>query len=276
VSVTAEQPARQDADRTGSMTAIGGGILVFTSTEQRGGASGHGTTHTFVLDGASLDLPEAGLGTGPERHVDPRDPLAALVGAYLGQLAGQALDLSVEQRAELEGPTVELLRSLLARVAAAPCPDRLPAREPLGVRIMEHIRLHLTDRDLSVATVARHHNISERYVYLILSKFGVTFSDWVRLNRLRGAAADLADAGRQDETISSVAHRWGFADHASFTRAFRREFAVAPREFRVRNSADGARSAAGTDKPQPSAPAYVRGVRDTPDQVQELTCPTSR
>jgi AraC-like DNA-binding protein len=99
---------------------------------------------------------------------------------------------------------------------------------------MDYIRLNLTDRDLSVATVARHHNISQRYVYLILSKFGVTFSDWVRLQRLQGAAADLGDADRRDETISSIAHRWGFPDHANFSRAFRREFAVTPREFRIR------------------------------------------
>jgi AraC-like DNA-binding protein len=233
VSVSATRPVPRGAERAGSMTAIGR-ILVFTSTEH-GSGSERGTTHTYMVDGAAVGLPETELRARQDRHVDARDPLTALVSTYLTQLAGYAVHLSAEQRAELEGPTVELLRSLLTTVPAEEPRDGPPARESLGDRIMEHIRLNLTDRDLSVATVARHHNISERYVYLILSKFGVSFSDWVRLHRLRGAAAELADVDRRPETISSIAHRWGFPDHANFTRAFRREFAVTPRQFRSRN-----------------------------------------
>jgi AraC-like DNA-binding protein len=99
---------------------------------------------------------------------------------------------------------------------------------------MEYLRTHLTDPELSVAQVARHHNISERYTYLILSKFKITFSDWVRQHRLQGAATDLLDPTFARDGISVIAFRWGFPDHANFTRTFTRHFGMSPRDFRRR------------------------------------------
>jgi AraC-like DNA-binding protein len=99
---------------------------------------------------------------------------------------------------------------------------------------MDYLRSNVADPDLSVARIARRHNISERYAYLILSRFGITFSDWVREQRLTGAAADLSSPAFGAENISAVCRRWGFSDHANFTRAFRRHFGSSPSEYRRR------------------------------------------
>jgi AraC-like DNA-binding protein len=48
--------------------------------------------------------------------------------------------------------------------------------------------------------------------------------------RLRRTVHLLADPGRT-ETITEVALRHGFTDPASFSRAFRRQFGVAPRDY---------------------------------------------
>jgi AraC-like DNA-binding protein len=98
--------------------------------------------------------------------------------------------------------------------------------------------MHLTDPDLSIAMVAHEHGISERYAYLILSRSGITLADWVRTHRLAGAARELirtAD-GEETGTIADVAYRWGFTDHASFTRAFRRTYGLSPRDYRRTNA----------------------------------------
>jgi AraC-like DNA-binding protein len=95
--------------------------------------------------------------------------------------------------------------------------------------------------------------ISERYAYLILSRSGITLADWVRTQRLAGAARELTRAADREETIADVAYRWGFTDHASFTRAFRRTYGLSPRDYRRMN----ARQAEQTDdvlldSPRPS------------------------
>jgi AraC-like DNA-binding protein len=35
-------------------------------------------------------------------------------------------------------------------------------------------------------------------------------------------------------TVSEIAHRWGFPDHANFTRAFHRAYGMSPRDYRKR------------------------------------------
>ena len=74
--------------------------------------------------------------------------------------------------------------------------------------------------------------ISERYAYPILSRLGTSLGDWLRTRRLARAAADLAGGLSTHDTIADVAHRWGFPDHANFTRASRRAHGTTPRVFR--------------------------------------------
>jgi AraC-like DNA-binding protein len=102
--------------------------------------------------------------------------------------------------------------------------------------MIEYVKMHLTDPDLSIAMVAHEHGISERYAYLILSRSGITLADWVRTHRLEGAARELTRAAEGEETIADVAYRWGFTDHASFTRAFRRTYGLSPRAYRRTNA----------------------------------------
>ena len=98
--------------------------------------------------------------------------------------------------------------------------------------MLEYMRLHLTEADLNVATIATAHGISERYVYAVLSRSGVSLNEWIRDQRLDAAARLLARPASALVTISSVAHRFGFADHAHFSRVFRQRFGATPTEWR--------------------------------------------
>ena len=52
--------------------------------------------------------------------------------------------------------------------------------------------------------------------------------------RLSGARRDLADPALHDLPIHRIATRWGFTDHATFTRAFHAANGIPPRDYRRR------------------------------------------
>jgi AraC-like DNA-binding protein len=103
--------------------------------------------------------------------------------------------------------------------------------------MIQFVKMHLTDPELSIAMVVHEHGISERYAYLVLSRSGIALADWVRTQRLAGAARELARTADPEQTIAEVAYRWGFADHATFTRAFRRSYGLSPRDYRRTHAA---------------------------------------
>lgn len=59
---------------------------------------------------------------------------------------------------------------------------------------------------------------------------GYRFGEYVRKRRLSLAASDLADG---EDSILSIALRWGYDSHEAFTRAFKREFGDTPSQCRA-------------------------------------------
>lgn len=120
------------------------------------------------------------------------------------------------------------------------------ADEPaaLGERLVAYLHEHPDRAELTAKRIAAVHGISERYVYVVLGRMGVSLGGWIRERRLLMAAEALADADAGDVTISTIAHRWGFADHPHFCREFKRRFGVSPSEWR-RGACPGARAVGG-------------------------------
>lgn len=165
-------------------------------------------------------------------------PETLVASRFLGDLATTAVHLPEADRAVLEQSTLELLRALLVvGPGDAPTP-----RSTLGSRIVDSVQVLLADRDVTIAEVARTHGVSERYAYVILHRAGISLADRARERRLAGAAAELRRVHERHVTVSEIAHRWGFPDHANFTRAFHRAYGMSPRDYRKRSRS------AGTDK----------------------------
>lgn len=100
------------------------------------------------------------------------------------------------------------------------------------------IEEHLTDDDLAPATTARRLEISVRAVHGLFAG-GVSYAATVRRLRLEQAVRDLRDPARRHLRIIDVATDAGFADVASFHRAFRRAYGRTPAEVRASALATG-------------------------------------
>ncbi|GAA1053679.1 helix-turn-helix domain-containing protein [Dietzia natronolimnaea] len=80
--------------------------------------------------------------------------------------------------------------------------------------------------------VAEHLHVSVRAVYQLFADRGTTLRSHVRRRRLHRATRDLS--GHPERSIGEIAAGWGFADQASFTKAYRAEFGVTPGVHRRR------------------------------------------
>jgi AraC-like DNA-binding protein len=141
---------------------------------------------------------------------------------------------------ELQRIAVSHMNDLMAAIVSATRGGRAIA-EGRGIAaarlraIMIEICAHLADGNLSVADVARRQRVTPRYVHKLFENEGLTFSSFVRDQRLVRAHRLLSNSRLADRTIGAIAFDVGFGDLSYFNRTFRRRYGATPGD--VRNSA---------------------------------------
>ncbi len=219
-----------------------GEIVLYTTTEPYLIRFAPGTVRlTFQVPLERLGLPRRQIRGHVARTFGASYVLAAVTSAFLSRVGAVAPTSSAPERQALEQPLMDLLRALLTSASGEETVTREALAQSLGTRIVERMRMRIADPDLSVASIADEFGISTRYVYLVLNRMGISFGDWVRERRIESAAETLAATTGESMSISAIAHRWGFADHAHFTRAFRAHLGVTPTEWRRAAFAQGTR-----------------------------------
>ncbi|WP_157869187.1 helix-turn-helix domain-containing protein, partial [Streptomyces atriruber] len=81
---------------------------------------------------------------------------------------------------------------------------------------------------------AAAHHISTRYLHRLFQDQGLTVSSWIRRLRLERCRRALANPTLAAVPVGAIAARWGFAQPAVFTRAFRAAYGLTPSEVRAR------------------------------------------
>ncbi len=203
-------------------------------------------TYGRATGGASLALTcmtadELGLPVEAIRRAAPRlhtSRLYPLVRQHAQMIAAPAL-AEDPAAAELGMATLELVRALFASAAHDARRGADLLARSLITRIRAYVRIHLREPDLGPDRIAAAHHISRRYLFQLWQDTGTSLEQWIIAQRLTGARADLARPDNTGRTISAVARHWGFADPAHFSRRFRDEYGLTPREWRhqARNQA---------------------------------------
>ncbi len=160
-------------------------------------------------------------------------PLFSLVSHHLLSLRHEADEL---QGAAVTGmsvgaATTHLVRALLVSAVEDQRDSRSALAEALLPRILAYVRQHLTDRELSPASIAREHSISIRYLYKLCEGADVRLMEWIIEQRLEGARTSLMCDDRPQPSIACLAKQWGFKDSSHFSTRFRKAFGMSPREL---------------------------------------------
>lgn len=210
------------------------GDLVLTRSTGPGtiDMSGESADHHLLIPAGQLALPERTLTQVTATRLGPDRPLARIVAAHMRQLAASRTLRPVEATA-LVGPTVALVRALVAVAADEPQLASGPLSDSLQDRIVDYLHEHWPDQDLTASRVAQVHHVSRRHVYSLLGAAGISLGDWLRTRRLEACRDELAGPGAGRVNVSDVGRRWGFPNPTSFGRAFKRAYGLTPGEWRA-------------------------------------------
>ncbi|MDQ1655559.1 MAG: hypothetical protein QOD41_642, partial [Cryptosporangiaceae bacterium] len=151
--------------------------------------------HYFRIPRTDLALPCGAISRVIAVRLGSGNPVAELAATYLGRLAGDQTIPRLANGDALGQPSIELVRALIATQQSDSRLAGEPMQATLELRIMQYLRAHLAEHDLTAARIAHEHNISVRLLYAILARSGVALGDWVRAHRLEECRKDLAKPG---------------------------------------------------------------------------------
>jgi AraC-like DNA-binding protein len=155
----------------------------------------------------------------------------SLLSDYLLLMERHLPQLGPDEAAHLPNAIEAMLAACLAptvdRVAGAKC----QIDSALMERVRRVVGKNLRCWTLGVGMVCREAGMSRSQLYRILEIEGGV-ANYIRRRRLKASFVLLSDIST-NETIGRIAELLCFSDVSSFSRAFRREFGVSPREVRA-------------------------------------------
>jgi AraC-like DNA-binding protein len=99
-------------------------------------------------------------------------------------------------------------------------------------RIRGFVRDHLRRADLSPEMIGRRVGLSTRRVHELFGSQQTSLMRWIWQERLQRCRDELAAPALRNRSVAEIAFSWGFTNQAHFSRAFRAETGLAPRDFR--------------------------------------------
>ena len=181
-----------------------------------------------------LGLPQARLaGLTATRLPGEAGGLATLIGPFLAQVTDLLDDVDTRDGIRLAGNVLDLLGTVLTeRLDCAP-PDMDRAHRALMLQITAFIEEHLGEAGLSPAQIAAAHHISLRQLHKLFHASGTTVAGWIRQRRLEHCGRDLRDPRWSSRPVAAIGARWGYPDPAHFSRLFKANYGVGPRDYRI-------------------------------------------
>ncbi len=196
--------------------------------------------------------------TTPRRISGEHGPTRMLA-SMLRSLADIASDLTQEDLRPVELALPEfLLPCLLEGASTRALGGGAGMRAALLERVSQTIEMRLSDPELNYQQIAGEHGISPRYLQKLFESINDSFGHYVKVRRLERCRLDLTSPLHAQKSISDILFQWGFNDSASFSRAFREQYGISPREYRKRPT--GAEPADNSESlPQRGRPATGKG-----------------
>jgi len=157
--------------------------------------------------------------------------IGALTAAFFDAFAAQAPHLSVEH----QGLALQNLISLTAAAYGHGSPDHDPRHAVRAAQLQSAKRVieeNLAKTDLTPVVVAEKLGISVRLLHRLFEQSGTSVSRYVLSRRLDLARSRLESQARRHETVLTIALDCGFDSVATFYRAFKQAFGIAPAECR--------------------------------------------
>ncbi len=163
------------------------------------------------------------------RHIFHNDPISfnAVLSKTL-QLLEEIHGNNYGRTAVIEIRVEDLLMLLCRNVYSKVNPSAVRSGSHLHEQVMAYIDHHL-EEDISLDSLAERFYVSKYHIaHTFKEHLGISVHQYLLKKRL----AACRDALLMNEKISEVCLTYGFKDYPSFYRAFRKEYGMAPKEYK--------------------------------------------
>jgi AraC-like DNA-binding protein len=172
-------------------------------------------------------------------RISGRKGIGALASPLLKNLVLHVDEFGEDQSARLADNVLDLLSTLFCDRLGKSATPVVGTAQTLLLRIRAFIENHLDDSDLTPDTIAAAAHISTGYLHKLFRMDGTTVSRFIRERRLEHCRRDLLAPDQVTLPVSSIGARWGLVDAAHFSRLFKAEYGLSPREYRLTHDAAG-------------------------------------
>ncbi|MGC4233423.1 MAG: helix-turn-helix domain-containing protein [Niabella sp.] len=169
------------------------------------------------------------LSTMTARCISSSAPLLGMITALFAMIRASGA-VSAQGRQEIGRSAASLVIGLLREEATSRGSAEFGPGSALRSRMAAYIHAHLADPQLSVATLAAAHHVSERTLHNIFKAEGDAPGAFIRRERIHLARRMLEET---DTPVGVIVRQCGFADATVFARAFRRQFGQSPSHWRT-------------------------------------------
>lgn len=133
----------------------------------------------------------------------------------------------------LQDALIALLGQAMAQVNdAVSDAQAMQLASSLLERIKNLIDASLADPHLTPVKLAKRMEISLRQLYRLFEHENDSVCRYIQRTRLQSVAKDLGNPFMREKSLTDIAYAWGFSDSAHFSRSFKRQFELSPRDYR--------------------------------------------
>ena len=158
---------------------------------------------------------------------------ARIFSRMLFSLAGAFDEMQTSELRPIELSLAEfLISAILAESGETALGGAAAIKAAHVTRICQNLESYLGDPALDTKYAAAREGVSVRYLQKLFSSSGMTFGTYIRSRRLERCREDLVNPAYANASITEICFRWGFSSSAHFSRAFRDQFGMSPRELR--------------------------------------------
>lgn len=169
------------------------------------------------------------------RVITRRRGLSTLLTQYLDAIEQEMWTMSTDDLTAAMKPTMDLLATVLTMESRLP---RQSLRTLTLNRIQHYIISNLADPALNPQTIAGGNGITPRYLHHLFEDVGTSVSNWIKTRRLERCRDDIHCSQATGRSITEVAYAWGFNNPSHFSKAFKKQFGLSPRDYRRRAAAE--------------------------------------
>ncbi|HEC60005.1 MAG TPA: helix-turn-helix domain-containing protein [Methylophaga sp.] len=181
-----------------------------------------------------LDSRIFNVGKMTAKHIPSKSGIGAVVSSFIQTTVNQLNTLEQAAFLELSDPILDMLTLSLQQLNTRSV-ELSQHRTLTLMRVKQFVHNHIEECELNAEMISNGVGLSLRYINNLFNAEDTSLMRFLTQQRLTIAKRRLSNHLFNHKTITELAMQSGFNNMAHFSRVFKQNYGVSPRQFRVLN-----------------------------------------